>query len=303
MNIESIENIDMTRKVADSVVTYLGAGGILIVSAIFVLLFIFIKRYKSSIMPLFMGILAYVVFGFLGYTILTSAIVSIPGIRAVYENNATTVVIMFTIILVLLYTVARIITMHVLKDKLKTPGDVFTAGLGLGLCEAVLYGFTILALTTWCAGINSQGLQAIFEGFSQEQVSEQYIIETYSQISGLFESPSELWLLLGISYVMDIIVNVGLMMIHNGVLSEKLPKMWYGIAIIMNFITVLPFKIYDGTSASNIWTMFGIKVIAVAACLYVVYMVDRNYLGSMLKYDAKAGISKASISQVIKRKK
>lgn len=281
----------MTQTVASSVTGFLGAGGIIIVSVIFILAFIFIKRYKAKVIPLIMGILSYILFCFFGYAFVSTLIALIPGAIETFNNRPTIYIIVMLVVTVMMYSIARIVVSKLLYEKFDGVGDTLIAGLGIGLCEALLYGMTILTMITWSQAINSQGLETIFAGFDVAEVS-----TTYDSISDLLIAPGVMWLLLGISYAMNIIMNIGLFMIDTGVTKGKMPKWWYAVSITMNFAILLPFQLYNSSSLNSIIALFISKTCIFIFCMYIIYRINVRYLDGMLSYDGgNAGITRGSM--------
>lgn len=211
-------DIDLTQTVSKDTVNYLGMCGVLILSAIFILMFIFFKRYKARFIPLLMGILGYVIFPFFAYNIISSIFISIPGVEEGFSYNVIMLKIIILIIFIAMFTVARIVIGKILFQNYDRPGDILNFGLGIGLCDAIMYAFSTLTLTVWSIGINSSGMAELFKDFSETEM-----ISNYDSISIMFTAPSILWILLAVSAVMDIVLNCGLAVIIYGVISKKIP--------------------------------------------------------------------------------
>lgn len=277
-----MENIDLTQTVAGSTVNMLSAGGIVIISCIFVLMFIFFKRYRAKPIPLLSGIIGYIVFCFMGYSLVSSFVYMIPGVSSLSTDNSQALTVLFLIISVLMFTIARVVLAKMVEGKYEGPGDVLILGLGLGLGDALMYAFSTLMLIVWCSGINSSGLEEVFRDFTETDA-----ISTYNSISLLFTAPSILWILFAVSAVMDMVMNIGISMIIFGTNSGKLPSYWYAITAAMHFMIVLPFKFYSETSLNGILAPFAIKTLAFVAVMYIIYQINTKYLDSMLSYNGK----------------
>lgn len=277
-----MENIDLTQTVTSDTVNMLSAGGIVIISCIFVLMFIFFKRYRAKFIPLITGIIGYIVFCFIGYSVLSALVYLIPGIANQSEQNTEAVTVLFLMLSVLMFTVARIVLTKMLQGRYDGPGDVMMLGLGLGMGDAVMYAFSTFTMIVWCSAINSSGLAEVFRDFTEVDA-----ISTYNDISILFTAPAIHWILCGISAVLDIVLNIALAMVNYGVTDGKLPKYWYAISTAMNFCVLLPFKFYDRATFNGTVIPFAIKAVAFAAVIYIVYQVNVKYLDSMLSYNGK----------------
>lgn len=280
-------NIDMTQTVSKDTINYLGVVGILIISTIIVLMFIFFKRHKARVIPLLVGILGYIVFMFIGYNIMISLIFSIPGVQSIYDNNPKILTVLFLVVFVAMYMAARIIIGNVLFANYDQPGDVLAFGLGIGLCDALLYTFSSLTLMVMATGINTSGMTELFKDFTEADM-----ISTYDSISLLFTAPSVLWILLGISAVFDILLNCGLAILTFGVVSKKIPTWWYLICALINFIVILPFKFYDSTSTIGVIIPFAIKALFFLAAVYLINKTDSNSIGGIISYRVKNDFGK-----------
>jgi len=277
-----MENIDMTQTVSADTVTYLGTVGMLIITSIIILLFIFFKRYKARFAPLLMGIVAYFLFAFVGYNIIVSLMFMIPGFEVAYNNNTVVFTVIFLAIIVALFTVARIICIHIMYPNYDRPGDVLIFGLGIGMCEALLYVLTSIVLGVWASGINSSGMTELFKNFTPEEV-----ISNYNSFSLIFTAPSILWVLLCFSAIMDIVLNCGLAILTFGVVSKKIPKLWYLVCAAINFLVILPFKVYDDSSTMGVIIPFAIKIVVFIIAILVIYRTDKNYIGGIISFTGK----------------
>ena len=93
-----METIDLTQTLPAGTSSMLSAGGILMLSAIIVLVVVIMKRWKARVMPGILGVIAYAVFVF------------------IFANLATSVV-----------------TGYMLNERFERKGDVYLAGIGLSI--------------------------------------------------------------------------------------------------------------------------------------------------------------------------
>ena len=75
-----METIDLTQTLPAGTSSMLSAGGILMLSAIIVLVVVIMKRWKARVMPGILGVIAYAVFVFIFANLATSALALIPSI-------------------------------------------------------------------------------------------------------------------------------------------------------------------------------------------------------------------------------
>ena len=264
--------IDMSQTVPDSTASLISAGGMVILSVFLVLLFVIFIRYKAKIMPLIAGVLGYVIFIFMG----SNFVISILPDFARPDG------------MTLFYTIARICVANIIKDRYKGPGDVFIAGLGLGVGDGAVYGITtIMTMSVLASSINHAGLEELLlnTGLSADAAVDLYV----STISPLIHVPPVVWLLMGISLSMDMIMNIGLMMICSGVADGKLDGRWYAITAVINFVMLIPFTFNSTnyTTTAQAVVPFVIKAAMFAAFAYMVLRIDKEKLGSMLSKDLK----------------
>ena len=178
---------------------------------------------------------------------------------------------------------------HIHFDSRKIePGDVFIAGLGLGVGDGAVYGITtIMTMSVLASSINHAGLEELLlnTGLSADAAVDLYV----STISPLIHVPPVVWLLMGISLSMDMIMNIGLMMICSGVADGKLDGRWYAITAVINFVMLIPFTFNSTnyTTTAQAVVPFVIKAAMFAAFAYMVLRIDKEKLGSMLSKDLK----------------
>lgn len=280
-----ISMIDMTQKVPELTSPMLVGGGLVILSAFLVLMFVIFVRYKAKIGPLLLGVAGYITFIFLGSNLIIGVLPEFVSINGKVSGMQICVT---AIILTLFYTCARICIANIMKDRYKGPGDVLAAGIGLGIGDGAVYGVTtIMTLQVLATSINQTGMKEILDNMGLSSAEALQLYE--SSISPLLMSPSVVWLLTGISLVMDMIMNIGLMMISCGVANGKLQSSWYGICAAVNFAMLLPFTFntMNYTSLVQAVIPFVIKAVMFAAVVYAVINIDNRYLGSILKADLK----------------
>ena len=277
--------VDMTQTVPGSTASLINAGGMVILSVFLVLLFVIFVRYKSKIMPLIMGVLGYVIFIFMGSNL---AIGILPEFARPNGKAGGIEICVTALIMTAFYTFARICIANILKGRYEGPGDIFIAGLGLGVGDGAIYGVTtIMTMSVLATSINQTGLEELLlnTGLSAADSTDLYV----STISPLINVPPVVWLLMGISLSMDMLMNIGLMMINCGVTQGKLDSVWYAISAGINFAMLLPFTFNSTnyTSMAEALLPFGIKLIMFVIMAYLVLRIDKEKLGSLLSKDLK----------------
>jgi len=262
-----MEAIDWNQTLPSGTEFMLQAGGFFAVS-VFVVLFIIIKkRWKGKVMPFFLGL---TVFAFVRVFVMLveSALALIPSIDLAFSYNPTALTIIDCLLSATGYVAGRIVLCKVLTERYETKGDIYLGGLGLGFGDALLYGFTVISYFVWCIAINSDGLQAALSGVAEEE-----LMGTYQSIADLFIAPVLLWLFMGVSAVMDMIIQMILMNISYGIEKKSLPSLFHSIGFVINFIMILIFQLYDVNSMTNIAVLFAVKLILFAVAVYYLYFV------------------------------
>ena len=84
-----MENIDFSQTVNQGTVSMMMAGVILVLSVLIVLIIITAKRWKGRVIPMLLGLLAYVVFGFMFSQMFMSVIRLIPSVDQAFTYNSS----------------------------------------------------------------------------------------------------------------------------------------------------------------------------------------------------------------------
>ena len=164
-----METIDLTQTLPAGTSSMLSAGGILMLSAIIVLVVVIMKRWKARVMPGILGVIAYAVFVFIFANLATSALALIPSIDNIFYNNPATYNIVYALFATAGFTAARVVTGYMLNERFERKGDVYLAGIGLSIGDSLLYGMTAISYITWCTAIQAgqaQDMLAIDQQFN-----------------------------------------------------------------------------------------------------------------------------------------
>ena len=261
-----MENFDFNPALPSGVSSMLSAGGILLLSAVIVMVVVIMKRWKGRIMPGILGVVAYCIFVFIFTNLATSALALVPGVDNVFYNNPATYNIVYAIIASVGFTITRIITGYMLKDRFERKGDVYIAGIGISMGDSLLYGLTAISYITWCAAINSGDISSLIADFTTQEAA-----TTLETVTSLFTSPPVLWLLLGISCILDMIINIALFNMVFGAVKDNVSKWWYGITAGIQFFSMISFLLYDSESLASILICFAVKLIIFAATVYYTF--------------------------------
>jgi uncharacterized membrane protein YhfC len=263
-----MENIDFSQTIPSGTQTMISAGGILLISVIIVMTIIVAKRWHGRFIPFLMGIVCYALLVWVVSNFITSALGMIPSIDIVFKNDPTTYTIIYCILTTIGFAISRPLMAHMFTERYERKGDIYLAGIALGVGDSILFGISAISSITWCNAIQQEGLESILSTMSAEQAE-----QTYNSISTLFTSPDYLWLLLAISCILDIILNVAFMIMVYGAATNQAPKMWYYITAVINLVAMLSFQLYDPASPFSIALSFAIKIVVFAASVYYIFKV------------------------------
>lgn len=270
-----MKNIDLSLTLPSGVELMVGAGGMLLLSAIIVMFIVIKKRFTAHIMPFFLGIAVYLVVVFTATNVLTTLLSLIPSVSEAFTYNPVAYAIISSILTAIACVAARFILSSMLVGKLEQKGDIYMAGIGIGAGEAILYGMTAVSYYIWCLAISNDGLANVIADIPPDQLE-----STVESISLLFTAPTYLWLLLGVNAIFDLLVQFALTNVAYGMVKKQLPNFWYGVSAVVSFCSVLIFQVYDGNSVVSIAVAFAIKAIITAAVVYYTF----NILSKEIKY-------------------
>lgn len=269
-----MENIDINfdQTVSASTVNMIAAGAILVLSVLIVLIIVTIKRWHGRFIPMMLGLLGYVVFGFMFSQMFMSIIRLAPNIDQTFTYNTTSYIVIYNIVLAAGFGIARWFAAKLMVGRFDREGDVILAGTGLAIGDAVvMYGLSILSFYVYAQAISSRGLEQAIQDMLSSGISADNIMTEYtSNISQLFSSPDVLWVLMGLSAVLDILLNVLLFMVVYGVMKKQVNYMYAYYAIIVQFASNILFQLYNAFSLTSILTLFGVKfIVVIGASLYI----------------------------------
>lgn len=269
-----MENIDINfdQTISASTINMIAAGAILVLSVFIVLTIVTIKRWHGRFIPMMLGLLGYVVFGFMFSQMFMSIIRLVPNIDQTFTYNTTSYIVIYNIVLAAGFGIARWFATKLMVGRFDREGDVILAGTGLAIGDAVvMYGLSILSFYVYAQAISSRGLEQAIQDMLSSGISAENIMTEYtSNISQLFSSPDVLWVLMGLSAVLDILLNVLLFMVVYGVMKKQVNYMYAYYAMIVQFASNILFQLYNAFSLTSILTLFGIKfVVVIGASLFI----------------------------------
>lgn len=265
-------NINFDQTISASTINMITAGAILVLSVLIVLIIVVIKRWHGRFIPMALGLLAYIVFGFMFSQLIMSILALVPNIDQTFQYNMNAYIVIYNILLAVGFGIARWFATRIMVGRYDREGDVILAGTGLAVGDAVMtYGLSILSFYVYAQAISSNGLQKVIEDMLASGISEENVLTEYTaNISQLFNSPEAMWLLMGVSAVLDIALNIMLFMVVYGIARQQVNYMYAYYAVILQFVTNIMFQLYDAFSLTSIIVLFSIKLVIVAAAAFFI---------------------------------
>lgn len=275
-------NINYDKTVSNATVSMISAGAILVISVLIVLLVLVIKRWKGRFIPLALGVLSYVVFGFMFSQLLMSVLSLIPNVDQSFTYNTNAYVVIYNILLAAGFGIARWFTAKMMTDRYNRTGDVLMAGTGLAIGDTVItYALSMFTFFVYAQAISANGLEKFISDMFNSGMAESDVITLYtSNVSQLIDSPVILWFLMAVSAVLDIALNIMLFMVVYGVVKKQVNYMYAYYAIIAQFVSNIMFQLYNAFSLTNIIVLFIVKLVIVGG----IALFIKQFIMKEIKY-------------------
>ena len=275
-------NINYDKTVSNATVNMISAGAILVISVLIVLLVLVIKRWKGRFIPLALGVLSYVVFGFMFSQLLMSVLSLIPNVDQSFTYNTNAYVVIYNILLAAGFGIARWFTAKMMTDRYNRTGDVLMAGTGLAIGDTVItYALSMFTFFVYAQAISANGLEKFISDMFNSGMAESDVITLYtSNVSQLIDSPAILWFLMAVSAVRDIALNRMLFMVVYGVVKKQVNYMYAYYAIIAQFVSNIMFQLYNAFSLTNIIVLFIVKLVIVGG----IALFIKQFIMKEIKY-------------------
>lgn len=279
-----MENIDIDfgQTVSSGAVSMLVAGAILVLSVLIVAIIITAKRWKGRAIPLFLGILSYVIFGFMFSQMFMSIIRLIPSVDMSFTYNSSSYIVVYNIVFAVGLAIARWFTVKLMADKYNRAGDVILAGTGIALGDAVMmYGLSVLSYYVYAQAISASGLQKVAEDMLSSGLSAEEVMTEYTaNMAQLFNAPEPLWFIMGLATVLDIVLNIILCIVAYGSVKKQINYMLPYYAILIQFVSNILFQVYNPYSLANIIILFTIKLVVVIGTI----LYTKQFIMKEIKY-------------------
>lgn len=265
-------DINLEQTVQSGTTAMIAAGGVLVLSALIVMIIIIAKRMRGRMLPLIIGLVNYSLFGFIFSNLVISLLTLLPGVEYAFEYNTNAYLIIYNLIVVVGFMLARTFTAKLIVSRYDRSGDVYLAGTGIALGESiVMYGLSAIYTYIYAAVIENSGLEVVITDMIDNGLTTDEIMTEYSTyISQLFDAPSFLWLMLGLSTILDIVLNVMLMVIVYGVHKKQVQDVWTYCAVLIQFVALMSFQIYNSSSVVSIIACFVVKLLIVGGVSFFV---------------------------------
>ena len=279
-----MENIDIDfgQTVSSGAVSMLVVGAILVLSVLIVAIIITAKRWKGRVIPLLLGILSYVIFGFMFSQMFMSIIRLIPSVDMSFTYNSSSYIVVYNIVFAVGLAIARWFTVKLMADKYNRAGDVILAGTGIALGDTVMmYGLSVLSYYVYAQAISASGLQKVVEDMLSSGLSAEEVMTEYTaNMAQLFNAPEPLWFIMGLATVLDIVLNIILCIVVYGSVKKQINYMLPYYAIIIQFVSNILFQVYNTYSLSNIIILFTIKLVVVIGII----LYTKQFIMKEIKY-------------------
>lgn len=279
-----MENIDIDfgQTVSSGAVSMLVAGAILVLSVLIVAIIITAKRWKGRAIPLLLGLLSYVIFGFMFSQMFMSIIRLIPSVDMSFTYNSSSYIVVYNIVFAVGLAIARWFTVKLMADKYNRAGDVILAGTGIALGDAVMmYGLSVLSYYVYAQAISASGLQKVVEDMLSSGLSAEEVMTEYTaNMAQLFNAPEPLWFIMGLATVLDIVLNIILCIVAYGSVKKQINYMLPYYAILIQFVSNILFQVYNAYSLANIIILFTIKLVVVIGTI----LYTKQFIMKEIKY-------------------
>lgn len=262
--------------------SFIYIGGILMISALFIIGFILLMRYAARLVPGIFGLLIYLVFVVVGVEIVTLLISALPGAGQLLLGGLTAFCITRSVILALLMHLTRwTVIRYSDRNNDLGLGDAMMGGLGIALSQAIVSGMELIYLSTLGTTINNYGLEALFKDTAQEEIDS--VMELVNKTISI--EPAY-FLCKGINNTVDIIFQVGACIVIYAIVKRGLPAVSHLIVIAANIALSMASMFTDYETGGNYVMLTGIKLFVTAAMAVWVIKIDRDNLnGELASFD------------------
>lgn len=290
MNLQDL-GVDSSLTIPQNTETMLAAGGIILLSIIIVSIIIFKTKWHASMLPLFIGLLAYGVV-FVAVQIITGFITVVPSVDIAVENNTQMLVALQTLLLAAGMVLARYAALKIVTTKHKQHGDIMMVGAGIGLGDGLMYGLTAISDYVMCTAFRVDGLEGVINGMAEADYKSMALL--FDQLT---RSPSFLWLLMGLSVLVVYLSQIILIEPAYGVVKKELEPYWNVVTFVGYALVTMAFKLYDYKSVVQIEISFFVLLVFAVGLFYYV----RKGTFGKIEYETKVENGDLSVGKNLKK--
>jgi len=234
----------------------------------FAIFFIWRKKYDLKMVPLFLGIIAFFIFGEVLRDLIHSIVFNInaEGVERFFAGNPVLLILYLVIISAALHETGRLIAFNVVKSKYEGIGVGLSYGIGNGGISAIIMGYHLVSVITASIMINNGTY--ITEG------NEADFLAGVEAIAAA--NPAE-FLVIGFGNVITLAVQISLSMLVLSAVNKK-GKLWlYPVAIILHSLVLLPETLFMTGAIKNMWLVQILLLAAAALTAYISYRFCIEY--------------------------
>lgn len=232
--------IDVTQKVPIISIIAM-VFSLIVLIAVPVAYFIYLKnRGNIQMITLLGGLVAYMAGTGIVAQVIYIGITFIKPVNEYLINNSNVSLMVSILISVTAELVSIFAIYKLLFKKIVGFDNGLLFGLGFFIGEIIsTVGMSLFSSISLAMAINSNGIEAMFEGMEQSQIEESvYILKTFLEIS-----TSE-YLVQGIHTVFGFMFRIGLIVLIYMMFEKKLPMYFIAIVIAVRCIFTIPYVLY-----------------------------------------------------------
>jgi len=270
---------DLTAKVPAITIFYFYVGSVLLLMTIITALILIRKRFKPKFTNILIGIMTYIMFPYLLYSILSMIILMLPGIGDTVGNSNVIKIILNGIMLSAAYVLSVYVPVWLGYERVNAPGEAMYCGLGVAIGVSVIPAISYVYNAAISDYINDVG--GVIGALSKEATNAEYY-EMASAINGLITESPVCFLFEGFSVLFIAGFTIMGSLVIYGVFNKQIPKVWILLPIFTyGALTVL--SDIRRVKLANIQIIFTAEVAVIVAAIYLVYRLQKKYMGHILK--------------------
>jgi len=261
--------------VQDESISYMTVSAMIAIFLPLILFFIWRKKYSLKVLPMFTGVMIYLVFVIAFQPIIHYIILSprADGSQIIFATDPAMYVLYGILVVGFLEETGRFAAFQLLKKKYKGNGTAISYGIGHGGIEAILLvGFTLVSSIALSSLINSDDLNIASLAAEDPAV--------FALINELIANEPINFLAPGLERILTISAHISLSVIVYCSVQVK-GKLWlYPAAIVMHAIFNIAPIMFQVGLITNIWhvelTLLILAAIIATAAFFVCKIIKQN---------------------------